>query len=96
MPDISSPIPSEDYTFDHDTLEIPWWLKIPGDVRKANWSDVKPVTVQSAPRQATLADRVAASRAEDRKAKNAKGFARMMEKHPNERYDRKKRAWVPK
>lgn len=100
------------YDFDHDTLEIPEWLKISAEDRKAAWGNARSAPVvsaavpdQKAAHQRELADKAAAGKAARIKAKNARGLAKVREKHANERYVRPKRKdgrivvpghWVPK
>lgn len=95
MQDTCSPTTDEE-----DPLDIPAFLRVENrpdwgkraeGVRRVD-TFVDPV----AQRQKELRDALNARKAERIKEKNARGFARMQEKHPNERYDRKRKIWVPK
>jgi hypothetical protein len=82
----------------NNTLEIPEFLKISAEERKAAWKD-RPYTDPFAggltdERRALEKTRVAEI-AEGRKLKNARGLAKIKQAHPGERWDRKHKIWVP-
>lgn len=97
------------YPIDYETLEIPAWLKISAEDRKAAWANYRaPIPARKLEKEEwqLRMERVAAARAQAVKDKNARGLAKVKEKHAGERYIRPKKdkngfivrpgKWVPK
>lgn len=84
---------------DMNGQELPSFLVISAEARKKAWEGVK---LTDSHRGGNVEDwqiKVEADRANrlaEKKAKNAKGLAKVKADHPNERYDRKLKQWVPK
>jgi hypothetical protein len=81
-----------------DTLEIPEFLKISAEERKAAWKGREHTNpfiggTDEAWRAREKERRAAIEDA--RKTKNARGLAKIKQAHPGERWDRKHKIWVP-
>lgn len=79
--------------------EIPAFLILTAEERTRLWEGVKVTDQRTGQLTDDIEQRLAAEREqrkEIRKAKNAKGLAKVKASHPNERYDRKTKTWMPK
>lgn len=77
-----------------DDLEIPECLRrYPGEIRPA-WKPT-PAVVAAKEEWERREEVIREQKAAERKAKNARGLAKVRAKHPGERYDRKRKIWVP-
>lgn len=80
-----------------DGLDIPDFLKISAEDRKRAWETFRPRSAAPVEEEWQRRNRLAAeARIAAKKAKNAAALARLKEQHAGERYDRKRKIWVPK
>jgi hypothetical protein len=83
---------------DDDPWTIPEFLKLTQEQRRAAWVGFK----HTDPRGGTVEEwrlrqeEARQRRADEKKRKNAEALQRLKDAHPDERYDRKKKQWVPK
>ncbi len=79
-----------------DPLDIPDFLRVSPEERKAAWEGRGYTDPHHAAPHIALEEKRRADMAAERKVRSARGLARIKEQHPNERWDRKRKIWVPK